>query len=189
MLLIEWHVVRSTTLLQITTCCVFDFLTLYLYVTHKTGMPQLKMIYCCLNVNFMDSGEKPKHCYIHTSVIDIREYWYIIAFVIILLFQNKTLCSWRLNTWFFVFLNLYKWSSEYNSRPIETNFTCRWHKLIITNPSPSKFQEYINNTSDTINDWHNFLGQFFVSCAFHIILMSYYSSHTVVAEQLLEYGR
>jgi len=25
-----------------TTSCVFDFLTLYLYVTHTTGMPQLK---------------------------------------------------------------------------------------------------------------------------------------------------
>jgi len=36
------HVVQLTTLLQITTWLCFDFLTLYLYVTHKTGMPQLK---------------------------------------------------------------------------------------------------------------------------------------------------
>ena len=27
------------------TCCVFDFLTVYLYVTHTTGMRQLKMSY------------------------------------------------------------------------------------------------------------------------------------------------
>ena len=27
------------TLLHIQTCCVFDFLTLHLYVTHTTGMP------------------------------------------------------------------------------------------------------------------------------------------------------
>jgi hypothetical protein len=27
-----------------------------------------------LNVNFMDSGAKPMHCYDHTSVIDIRKY-------------------------------------------------------------------------------------------------------------------
>ena len=32
--------------------------------------------------------------------------------------------------------------------------------IIITNPSPSKFKEHINNISDTINEWHNFLWQF-----------------------------
>jgi hypothetical protein len=37
------HVHLPTTLLQIINCCVFDFLTLYLYVTHTTSMPQLKI--------------------------------------------------------------------------------------------------------------------------------------------------
>jgi len=34
-------------------------------------------------------------------------------------------CSSGFNTWSFVLLNLYKWSSEYNSRPIETGSICR----------------------------------------------------------------
>ena len=67
--------------------------------------------------------------------------------------QNKTRCSSRLNTWSFVLLNLYKWSSEYNSWAIKTDSICRWHKQIITNPSPSKFKEDINNIIDNINDW------------------------------------
>ena len=37
------HVVLLTTLLQIINCCVLDFLTLHLYVTHITGMAQLKI--------------------------------------------------------------------------------------------------------------------------------------------------
>jgi len=32
--------------------------------------------------------------------------------------------------------------------------------IIIINFSPSKFKELINNISDTINEWHNFLWQF-----------------------------
>ena len=60
--------------------------------------------------------------------------------------QNKTRCSSRFYTWSFVLLNLYKWSSKYNSRPTETD-------SIITNLSPSKFKEVINNITENINDW------------------------------------
>ena len=37
-------------------------------------------------------------------------------------------CSSRFNTLSFVLLNLYKWSSEYNNWPIDTDSVCRWHK-------------------------------------------------------------
>jgi len=44
-------------------------------------------------------------------------------------FKKKTWCSSGFNTWSFVLLNLYKWSSEHNtSWPIENDFICRWQK-------------------------------------------------------------
>jgi len=69
--------------------------------------------------------------------------------------QNKTQCSSRFNTWSFVLLDLRYMNDLPNiivdpSKPIlfvdDTS-------IIITNPSPSKFKEDINNTVYNINDW------------------------------------
>ena len=66
---------------------------------------------------------------------------------------NRTWCSSRFNTWSFILRNLYKWSSEYNSWPIETILFANDTSIVITNLSPSKFKEDINNIIDNISDW------------------------------------
>ena len=83
------------------------------------------------------------------------------CFLTMPLFQNNASGSWRFNTWYFVFflicindlLNII-------ADPSKLILFADDISLIITNPSPSKFIEHINNISDTINEWHNFLGQF-----------------------------
>jgi len=68
--------------------------------------------------------------------------------------QNKTQCSSRFNTWSFVLLNLYKWSSKKKiADPSELILFADDTSIIITNPNSSKFKEDINNTIDNINVW------------------------------------
>jgi len=67
--------------------------------------------------------------------------------------QNKTRCSSGFNIWSFVFLNLYKWSSEYNSCPLKQILFADDTSIKITNPSPSKFKEDINNIIYNKNNW------------------------------------
>ena len=76
-------------------------------------------------------------------------------------FQNKTLCSSSFNTWSFFFLIcMNDLPNIIRADPSKPILFADDTSVIITNPSPSKFKEHINNISDTINDWHNFLRQF-----------------------------
>jgi hypothetical protein len=67
--------------------------------------------------------------------------------------QNKTQCSSRFNTWSFVLLNLYNDLPNMIADPSKQILFADDTNIIITNPSPSKFKEDINNIIDNINDW------------------------------------
>ena len=76
-------------------------------------------------------------------------------------FQNKTWCSSSFNTWslfFLIYIN--DLPNIIQADPSNPILFADDTSIIITNASLSKFKEYINNISDIINDWHNFLGQF-----------------------------
>jgi len=66
--------------------------------------------------------------------------------------QNKIRCSSRFNTWSFVVLNLYDLRNVI-AKPSKPILSADDTSKIITNPSPSKFKEDMNNIIDNTNDW------------------------------------
>ena len=111
------------------------------------------MLYCCLNVNFMESGENQCTMII---VTDIR-----------VLINNSSSNTTTFSDWgkirhsvpqgsilgplfFLIYINDLPNITADLSKPIlfpdDTS-------VIITNPSPSKFKKDINNIIDNINDW------------------------------------
>jgi hypothetical protein len=42
--------------------------------------------------------------------------------------EDLNLASVKIDEYVIVLLNPYKWSSEYNNWPIDTDSICRWHK-------------------------------------------------------------
>ena len=67
--------------------------------------------------------------------------------------QNKTRCSSRFYTWFLFFLIYMNDLLNTIADPLKPILFADDTSIIITNPSPSKFKEDINNIIYNINDW------------------------------------
>jgi len=65
--------------------------------------------------------------------------------------QNKTRCSSGFNTWSLVFLIYINDLPNIILDPSKLILFADDTSIIITNPSPSKFKEDINNITDNIN--------------------------------------
>ena len=75
------------------------------------------------------------------------------------IFKKKTWCSSGFNTWSLFFLNFINdLPNIIRAEPSKPISFADDKGVIIKNLCPSKFKEHVNNISDSINDWHIFLG-------------------------------